>query len=93
MCTYIKTLEALENIAKYVNPTNEDNYSFEQYRKDYYTIRDALEVLQILKESPFVLSKFFGNNGLKNQDKYNDKYFWGTISEENYNKVKRWLDD
>ena len=51
------------------------------------------EILIILKESPFILESIFNNKGLKNQNEYDKKYFWGTISKENVKKVEKWLED
>ncbi len=51
------------------------------------------EILKILKESPFILQRLFGGNDLKNQEEYNKRYFWGTITEEDAQKVIAWLNE
>ena len=50
------------------------------------------EILDILKNSPFVLQKFFELNELKNQDEYNKRYFWGTIDVDAWAKVRKWIE-
>ena len=54
--------------------------------------QEQKEILEILKESPFILENIFNNKGLKNQDKYNEHYFWGSITEDKVNKIKEWLE-
>ncbi len=51
------------------------------------------EILKILKESPFILSKLFGGNDLKKQKEFDNRYFWGTITKEEVNKVVDWLNE
>lgn len=53
------------------------------------------EILKILKEKPFILQKLFGDtNGLlKNQLDYDNRCFWGTITEEEVKKVVDWLNE
>lgn len=50
------------------------------------------EILDILKNSPFVLQKFFELKELKNQDEYNKRYFWGTIDVDAWAKVRKWIE-
>lgn len=50
------------------------------------------EILDILKKSPFILSKIYGNNLLVKQADYDKRYFWGTITNEEIDKVIKWLD-
>lgn len=57
------------------------------------TNKEKLEVLEILKKKPFILQKIFENKGLSNQDEYDKKYFWGTITEDENAKVEEWLED
>ena len=58
------------------------------------TNKEKLEVLEILKKKPFILQKIFENKGLEPnaQKNYDGDYFWGTIDEEEYQKVKEWLE-
>lgn len=51
------------------------------------------EILKILKEKPFILQKLFGNGSLKNQLDYDNRYFFGTITDEEVEKVIAWLND
>ncbi|MCR5786464.1 MAG: hypothetical protein K6G28_02025 [Acholeplasmatales bacterium] len=51
------------------------------------------EILKILKEKPFILQKLFGGNDLKKQVDYDKRYFWGTITEDEVNKIVAWLND
>ena len=59
------------------------------------TNKEKLEVLEILKKKPFILQKIFENNDLEPnaQKNYDGKYFWGTIDEDEYQKVKEWLEE
>lgn len=61
-------------------------------RKEYERLKRAKELLKILKDSPFILQKIFENKELKNQEQYDKKYFWGTITEDKVVKVKEWLE-
>lgn len=57
--------------------------------KDYETIEKDLEVLQILKECPFILERLFDNFEFTKE--LEDKYFFGTITDDKVAKVKEWL--
>ena len=66
---------------------------------DYETIKQALlkaqemeKELNILKDSPFILQKIFENKGLKNQEQFDKRYFFGTITEDKYQTIKEWLE-
>lgn len=60
----------------------------------YFTaIEKDLEILEILKECPFVLEKMFACKELKNQKEYQKRYFWSTITDEKWLKVKEWLEN
>lgn len=51
------------------------------------------EVLDILMKSPFLLQSIFENErSLSNQDEYNRRYFFGTVTQEDYNKVKSYVE-
>ena len=50
------------------------------------------KILSILKDSPFILQKIFENKGLKNQEEFDKRYFWGTITEDKYQTIKEWLE-
>lgn len=70
------------------------------YEKEYNNIKQALlkaqeqeKILNIIKENPFILENYFKNKGLKNQEDYDKKYFWGTITEDEAIKVQRWLEE
>ena len=51
------------------------------------------EVLDILMKSPFLLQSIFENEkSLSNQSEYNIRYFFGTVTQEEYNKVKTYVE-
>lgn len=54
-------------------------------------VEKALECWEIVKNKPFILQKLFENKGLENQQEYDKKYFFGTITEEEVAKVKEGL--
>ena len=62
-------------------------------RKEYERLKKTKELLSILKDSPFILQKIFENKELKNQEQYDKKYFWGTITEDKVIKIKEWLEN
>lgn len=51
----------------------------------------AEECWEIVKNKPFILQKLFENKGLENQQEFDKKYFFGTITEEEIAKVKEGL--
>jgi hypothetical protein len=51
------------------------------------------KVLSVLKDNPFILQKIFENKGLKNQEEFDKRYFWGTITEDKVRIIKEWLDE
>lgn len=61
--------------------------------EEYHKMYQCLEVLNILKDSPFILQKIFKNKGLKNQEEFDKRYFWGTITEDKRRIVKEWLEN
>ena len=102
-----KPSEALESwnkigdiLNKYCNDKGlkfNDSYNIGQ---ELQIIKQALlkaqeqeKVLSILKDSPFILQKMFENKELKNQEQYDKKYFWGTITEDKVRIIKEWLDE
>lgn len=54
--------------------------------------KELQELLDILKNKPFILQRIFEEKGLKNQEEFDRKYFWGTIAGEEEFKIMRWLD-
>lgn len=50
--------------------------------------KQALEILDIIKRCPFVLERIYE---LDNNEEYNNRYFFGTISDSELQKVREWL--
>ena len=51
------------------------------------------EVLDILMKSPFLLQSIFENErSLHGQSEYNRRYFFGTVTQEEYNKVTAYVE-
>lgn len=51
------------------------------------------EVLDILMKSPFLLQSIFENEkSLSNQSEYNRRYFFGTVTQEEFDKVKAYVE-
>lgn len=46
------------------------------------------KVLDILRESPFILEVLFAQNV---DEEYNKKYMWGTITDEDREIVEKWI--
>ena len=63
----------------------------QEQEKELAELKKALECWEIVKNKPFILQKLFENKGLENQQEYDKKYFWGTITEEEVAKVKEGL--
>lgn len=57
------------------------------------SVKNNVEILEILKTNPYILENLFKNGGLKTQKDYDKRYFWNTISDEKVEKVKEWLDE
>ena len=78
----LKDLEELERYRKVMTPNLQE-------------LIQKLEVLDILKEKPFILQRIFENKGLnsESQKKFDKKYFWGTITVDEDRKVLEWLEN
>lgn len=51
------------------------------------------EILDILMKSPFLLQSIFENEKtLNGQSEYNRRYFFGTVTQEEYNKVTTYVE-
>lgn len=61
------------------------------YRDLCSKLEKETEVLHILKECPFILEKLFDNYELT--EKETDKYFFGTITDEQVAKVKEYFNN
>ena len=55
----------------------------------FETIEQALELLDIIKRSPFVLERIFELDNKRQE--YKKRYWYGTINDTELNKVKEWL--
>lgn len=75
--------EALEKLRQ----NNKDNsHLFDDELLDI--IEKDLDVLEILKRNPFILEVLFKKGFGK---EYDERYMWGTITDEEVNKIKEWL--
>ena len=54
------------------------------------TKQQKIEVLKILKESPFILEVLFSQNF---DAEHTRKYMYGTITDNDVQKVKEWIKD
>ena len=83
----LDTLERLERIKGHFDP----KYIFNKklFNEDFDTIEKELEILDIIKRSPFVLERIFELDNKRQE--YKKRYWYGTISDTELNKVKEWL--
>ena len=77
-----KGLEALQDIKN-------KPFSWEKLKDSLDTIEKELEILEIIKRSPFVLERIFELDNKRQE--YKKRYWYGTISDDELNKVKEWL--
>ncbi|MCR5350090.1 MAG: hypothetical protein K6E20_03760 [Acholeplasmatales bacterium] len=75
------------------NPEEEANNFRDGLIKEARISKEQKELLDILKNKPFILQRIFEVKGLKNQKEFDQKYFWGTIAGEEEFKIMRWLDE
>ena len=77
-----KGLEALKEFR--------EHYFFElDEEENLNAIEKELEILDIIKRSPFVLERIFELDNKRQE--YKKRYWYGTISDTELNKVKEWL--
>ena len=77
-----KGLEALQDIKN-------KPFSWEKLKDSLDTIEKELEILEIIKRSPFVLERIFELDNKRQE--YKKRYWYGTINDTELNKVKEWL--
>lgn len=81
----MKGLEAIEKLRKLLVYEMDDI----NFMNEIETIEKELEILDIIKRSPFVLERIFELDNKRQE--YKKRYWYGTISDTELNKVKEWL--
>lgn len=80
--------EGLEALERIIGCSTIESHT-KKWQEDYLIVKKEIEVLEILKKAPFILEKLFDNYELT--EEMTDKYFYGTITDSEVNKVKEWI--